>query len=230
MCCSNASCFPIVYLSRCDAKVFLTEFTEEVTLNIYKSNSKICEYTLEPDNGELFLTDLEILDFGNLFHKFLQDMLPEKQVEVLIETEHVKGFADIVLPEMVLDIKSQHSQAFWYMEKENTIPITLRKRPDFLQVTWYATQLKKPKCGVVYVSKDDLCMKEYIIPTETLAKELSTELNQLAYIETSGELPKGEPRAYPSYSKGVLSGYKECSYCPFMDKCFELDGKKGGKI
>ena len=71
MCCSNASCFPIVYLSLCDAKVFLTEFTEEVTLNIYKSNSKICEYTLEPDNGELFLTDLEILDFGNLFHKFV---------------------------------------------------------------------------------------------------------------------------------------------------------------
>jgi len=73
-------------------------------------------------------------------------------------------------------------------------------------------------------------MKEYIIETDAMGEPLTKELRVLAGIEETKELPKGEPRAYPSYSKGVLAGYKECEFCGWRDKCYELDGKKKVKI
>ena len=70
MSCCSSQCYPNITLSLCDSKVFLTAFNEDVTLFIYKGNSKVCSYELSPDNGEIFLTDLEILDAFNTYHRF----------------------------------------------------------------------------------------------------------------------------------------------------------------
>jgi hypothetical protein len=70
MSCCSSQCYPNITLSLCDSKVFLTAFNEDVTLFIYKGNSKVCSYELTPDNGEIFLTDLEILDAFNTYHRF----------------------------------------------------------------------------------------------------------------------------------------------------------------
>lgn len=207
----------------------------------------------EPETNPTDARGLRVFQSGKLFHDFVQAFYPDGQKEVLIETEHTKGFADLVLEHEVADIKSQHSDAFWYMQrnivctlddgkvvrfnesdikgdkvwyykKERTIlkktvlSILDEKINNWLQVAWYAKQLKKPTCRLVFVSKDDLCIAEYVFSTEKLMEKLDIEENLLYTIKT---LPPPVPRLYggkdniDSYSKLP----KECSYCNHLDKC-----------
>lgn len=164
------------------------------------------------------LNSLRRFKAGDLFHQFVQQFLPAHEVEVRIERDDILGFADIVTEDSVIDIKSQHSRAFWYMEKEE-IPISEQKYSNILQVTTYAYLLGKPNAQLMFISKDDLYVAEYVFPVEQWINDIEFELYQLRKYWSLGQLPPAEPRAY----KNKKGEFNECKYCPFLDKCKEVE-------
>jgi len=164
---------------------------------------------------------LRIFAVGKMFHNFVQDLIKDTEKEVLCETDDVKGYADLVNTDEVIDIKSQHSFSFWHRKKEEN-NIKEKLYPNWLQVMWYAKQLGKKRGRLVFVSKDDLCIQEYTQDLDDYWEgELTEELNKLRVYWEGNILPKPEPRAY----KNAKGEFKECGYCSFKTKC--LDSKKG---
>lgn len=151
---------------------------------------------------------LRIFRCGKIFHDFVQNLIPD-HTEVKVETDDILGFADIVTKDMVIDIKSAHSKSFHYMEKES-FDIKTDKFNNWLQVGCYSSILKKKWCGLMFVSKDDLCIKEYYIPTQKLTDFVLDELTQLRKFWEEDKLPPVDPRAY---------GGKEKKYCSYRSKC-----------
>ncbi len=177
----------------------------------------------EPVSNLIDTRTLRVFKAGNLFHDFVEGLLVDKgyQKEQLIETEDIKGFCDLVNTDEVADIKSQHSKAFWYMSK--TQDIKEDKKPNWLQVAWYAIELNKQYMRLVFVSKDDLCIQEYRLEIDNYWKEeVKKELDTLRGYWAKKELPSAQPRCY----KQKDGSFKECDYCNFRDKCFLMEGKK----
>ena len=50
----------------------------------------------EPESDPTDDRGLRVFEAGRLFHDFVQQFFPDSEKEVLIETEKVKGYADIV--------------------------------------------------------------------------------------------------------------------------------------
>jgi len=157
---------------------------------------------------------------GNLFHDFVQSVITKNnkdiEIEKLVETEDFKGFADIVNGEEVIDLKSQHSKSFWYMQGKTKEEIGKEKFNNFMQCAFYAVNLKKPLIRLVFISKDDLCIQEY--PDEVYpywAGLLDEEITKLQWYWKGKTLPPAEPRLYPQKD----GTYRECTYCAFLDKC-----------
>jgi hypothetical protein len=154
---------------------------------------------------------LRVLRCGSLFHDFVQQFLPKDTIEQVIETDDVYCRADHVSIDTVYDIKSQHSKAFWYMEKAN-YDIKKEKYNNWLQVMWAAVQLKKEFGSLIFVSKDDLCIAEYKDYTKNWTDEVMKEEKALKAAWLSKDAPKPEPRAYNG---------KDCDYCNWRTLCKE---------
>lgn len=157
---------------------------------------------------------------GNLFHDFVQGVIlkenPNAQKEVPIEIDDVKGYADLVLEDEVIDLKSQHSKAFWYRSKLEWKDVEIKIYNNILQVMFYAIELKKLKARLVYISKDDLCIQEYSLTVNDKWKEeIEKELLVLRNFWTKNELPPAVPRAYLNNQGESV----ECGYCGFKDTC-----------
>jgi hypothetical protein len=174
----------------------------------------------EPSNPPDART-LRVFKVGNIFHDYIEGFFPEHQKEVEFETEDVKGRVDILLDDEVVELKSQHSRAFWHMQKEE-YDINKGKETNILQLMTGAYFLKKPKGRLVFISKDDLCINEYGFFLTNWEEKVKTELNILRQIWDSDSLPDAIPRAYLD-AKGI-SG--ECAYCSYRDKCKQF--KNGG--
>lgn len=157
---------------------------------------------------------LRIFAAGHLFHEFIQNLLPIEHTEVTVETPDFYGRADIVTPDEVIDIKSIHSKAFIYQSAPG-FDIKTEKKTNLLQAAFYASTLNRPKLRIVFISKDDLLINEYVFPTSDFDKDLTLETDTLIKFWTTRETPPAEPRAY---------GGKECSYCSFKDTCKKFDG------
>jgi len=154
-----------------------------------------------------------VFECGHLFEHFVCQHIPAMQKQVVIETDDFKGFADIVSEDEVMDVKSINSKAFWWMDKD-TYDITVEKRHNILQVIFYAKELKKPKARLVFVSKDDLCIREYGFFVEKWDSVLEAELKKLRLAWSADTLPDAEPQAN-----------WECRYCSFAEKCKQAGGK-----
>jgi len=162
----------------------------------------------EPPSNPLEARTLRIFAAGKLFHNYVEALLPNLQKEVLVETDDIKGYADIVTEDSVVDIKSHNfgdQRRMW----GKTYDIYKEKLNYWLQVALYAKLLDKPKCGLFFVSKDNLVVDQFESPTSRFKNMLEVELETLR-THWRGGLPKGEPRAY---------GGRECQYCNFCDKC-----------
>lgn len=59
------SCYPRIILNICDINVKIAESADPVYLYVKKGITPICRHELTPISGDIFLTDTEILDFGN---------------------------------------------------------------------------------------------------------------------------------------------------------------------
>lgn len=175
---------------------------------------------------------LRVLKVGTMFHDFIQekfsDFAKENDFEILIEekveTDDVLGFADIVTPFEVVELKTQHSRAFWWMSKSDK-PITEQKREHFLQACFYALMLEKKYIRLVYISKDDLCINEYRV-----------ELDDKHIIYLEQEIEKMDeywvfdilPPAIPILYKDKDGVSKECQYCMWRDKCKQIEEENNG--
>lgn len=170
---------------------------------------------------------LRVFRVGDMFHSFVQTEItkrnPDVKVEVPIETGDVKGRADLVTEEEVIDLKTMHSRGFHYLRGKTFDEIYEDKKPNFMQVGWYCKELGKNRGRIVFISKDDLCIQEVAFPiTNKILTDVEGELCDLRYFWDNDELPPAQPRAY--------SG-KECGFCPFKDKCEqkEKDGTQSPK-
>jgi hypothetical protein len=163
----------------------------------------------EPISNPIPVRTLRKFAVGKIFHDFVEGLLPEHLTEVKVETDDILGFADIVLDDCVIDIKSAHTndfRRFWSKDYD----IYKGKSTNWLQVATYAKLLNKSWCGLFFIGKDDLCVEQYVAKTSQFEKDIETELEILRAYWRKGELPKAEPRAYNG---------KECGYCSYKDKC-----------
>ena len=173
----------------------------------------------EPQTNPPDARTLRVFKCGNIFEDFVSVYLPDTiQKQVKVETEDVKGYADYVLPDEVVDLKSQHSKSFWWSKRPD-YDINVEKRPNILQVMTYAYFLKKPKGKLVFISKDDLCINEYGFHIDKWGKEIENELSTIRDFWSKDILPPAQPRCY--WNK-KLKKFKECEWCPYMDKCKEV--------
>lgn len=167
----------------------------------------------EPESNPPNVRTLRVFAAGKLFHDFVQGFLPPTEVEVKVEDDNVMGYADVVGEETVYDIKSQHSKAFWYSKREG-YDIKKEKYTNWLQVMLYAKMLGKKFGCLMFVSKDDLCIEEYLDVLDNWEDELARELDTLNGFWVEGKLPSAKPRAYNG---------KECQYCNYKTKCDEYE-------
>jgi len=170
---------------------------------------------------------LRVFKAGLLFHEFVQGVIakasPSAQIEVLIENDDFKGYTDIVLDDEVIDLKSQHSRAFWHRRNLEWRQLKPKLMPNILQVVYYAVELKKTKARLVFISKDDLSIQEYPLNVADYTLELNGEIATLRDFWFYEALPPAMPRAYPD-DNGKL---QECGYCSWKDHCIETEKQKG---
>lgn len=166
----------------------------------------------EPQTNPPDIISLRRFACGDLFHDFVQNMLPPHQNEVLVKVDpDILGYADIVGDNFVADLKSQHSKAFWWMSRPD-YNIEEEKLPNILQVVYYASRLNKPIAKLVFISKDDLCIEERDFAVDKWLPKLETEITMLRDYWKGELLPPPMPRAY---------GGKEGKYCGWLEKCKE---------
>ena len=153
---------------------------------------------------------------GNIIHSYAQSFFPTAQREVLVLSgDDLVGYADIVLENEVVDIKSCRSYEFKLFLKKD-FDVKVGKFQNCLQVCTYALYLNKPQARLIFIEKDALDSKEFVIKTKDFKEAIEEELEILRGFWKQDKLPAPLPRAY---------GGKECNYCNFKDKCFELEGK-----
>jgi len=170
----------------------------------------------EPQSNPLSVETLRIFKVGNIIHQYAQSFFTNAQKEVMINLPDVVGFADIVLENEVVDIKSCRSYEFKTFDKKD-YDIAVGKTTNCLQVASYALFLNKPQARLMFIEKDALTSKEFVLNTADWADRINDELTILRGHWARNETPKAMPRAY---------GGKECSYCNYKDMCIAVE--KGG--
>jgi hypothetical protein len=125
------------------------------------------------------------------------------------------GYADIVLPDEVIDIKSCRAYEFKLFKKKG-FDVKEGKFQNCLQVCTYALFLNRPKARLIFIEKDALDSMEFELDTKDFKEVIEEELEILRGFWKNDKLPAALPRAY---------GGRECGYCNFKDKCNKLEGK-----
>ena len=170
----------------------------------------------EPQSNPIDVEALRRFKVGNIIHDYIQSFFPNAQREVKIEIEDdIIGFADIVLPDEVVDIKSCRTFEYKLMLKKD-YNIGISKTTNCLQVCSYALFLGKPQARLIMIEKDALDSKEFPLAVADWKEQINDELEILRGHWKNGSLPAPSPRAY---------GGKECNYCNHKDHCFTLQGK-----
>lgn len=178
----------------------------------------------EPKSNPPDARTLRVFKVGDIFHKTIQSLIsetnPEAQIEVEIQEPDIKGFADLVLSDKVIELKTQHSRAFWHAEKEGK-DISVMKPDHCLQVMSYCYFLGKKYGQLVYISKDDLCITEYLLGMdECWLVRVEEELYTLRELWEADWLPAAQPKLYQNKDE-----FKECQYCAWKDKCFSIESE-----
>ena len=166
----------------------------------------------EPITNPFDIRHLRVFAVGNYFHDKIQSLIPDYKSEVTAESDMFYGRADVVTSDTVYDIKTVHSNSFWYAQKKE-YDIKKEKRHNWLQLTCYASILNKDKICLVQISKDDLTIAENWDYTKNWLPELNKEIDQLKIYDVSEDLPP----ACPVFKT-------ECEkYCSWFNRCKEVE-------
>lgn len=109
-----------------------------------------------------------VLSIGNMFEdwlvekiKHVEDVTFEQQTRVEDTDLNISGKLDLLATKgddkVVYEIKSKHSKAFWYMKTQGA-PIN-----NQMQLWFYLHCLEIDEGRLVFLSKDDLTIKEYVV-------------------------------------------------------------------
>lgn len=108
---------------------------------------------------------LRVFHAGKMFEDWVVSLLEkvgkthETQVHCVWSEKNVSGYADLLMDEIVYEIKSKHSKSFWYMDrKKEGAPLHHK-----MQLWIYLKSLGKPKGEIIYISKDDMAILQYPI-------------------------------------------------------------------
>jgi len=157
---------------------------------------------------------LRLFDHGDHMHQLImKPILSTREVRVVsaeVEIppqELVRGRADAVISDgkelYVLDIKSMNSMIF----KNLTYP----KEENINQIQLYLHYFKIPKGILLYVDKDKLDLKEFLVDYDkTLAEKI---LSGLSYLKKQIDTNVIPPRI-PDYPNNW-----QCQYCQFREIC-----------
>lgn len=159
---------------------------------------------------------------GDIFHTFIQNILVKSTTglpEMSFKDDTVSCRVDFVDDDSVYEFKSMHSRAFWYMQGEIEAGKTIfEMKPDHcLQVCLGARCFNKKIAHLVYISKDDLCIKQFTLNVEEIGKELDKELADIQAMLYASNLPSPEPKLYGVDKK--TGKPKECTLCCWYTRC-----------
>jgi len=175
---------------------------------------------------------MRVFKCGNIFEEFVVKNIlskhPDWQTQIEVNKDDIHGYADLVTPDEVDDVKSQHSRKFWHNDREMKAGGDIRAMfyNNWLQVLTYAWILVKPKARLIYISKDDLCIQEYVQELDNYwLNEIDMELAKDRYYWDFKTLPPAEPRLY-----GGIETKKECEYCQFFASCDAVEHSKKGSV
>ena len=177
----------------------------------------------EKPSDPIDVKTLRVFKVGNLFHDFIQRFFEKRMpintgkeivgytsnIEVKFETEDFIGFADIVLKDIIVDIKSIKSWGFKQFSKAG-YNVVVDKESYILQLMAYVYFLGKNYGKLLFVEKDSLDIAEFDFKLDDWKELLLKEINKLKEIWKEDRIPEAQPRAY---------GGRECSYCIFRTKC-----------
>jgi hypothetical protein len=169
----------------------------------------------EPETNLPDITALKRFDVGHLFHDYIQGFFKGVDVEVLIETDDIKGYADIVDKDEVIDIKSVNDFSFKYL-LEKDFDVDKAKPENCLQVASYAKLLNKPRASLLFINTKNLATVQCEVDLDLWTPKVESELFVLKGYWDSKTLPGAKPRCY---------GGRECSYCSYLKKCNQVEGK-----
>lgn len=157
---------------------------------------------------------LRLFDLGNHVHQLImRSLLNIKEIRVVASEVNIpsqgiiSGRADAILNDgkefYVLDIKSMNSRAFSYLKEA--------KEDNVLQIRLYMYYFNVGKGILLYMNKDDLKLKEFIVDSDTKQVEkLLGDLNTLKERIDSDTTPQR------------LSDYPKnwrCRYCKYKKTC-----------
>jgi len=193
---------------------------------------------------ELDSRTLRVFECGDIFHKWLQDILNRKGLLVAAEEEisdnelnylgHYDALVKVGDSYILYDFKTVNSQAFTYFDKEGF------PEHHVCQLMSYIYFLRKQRLPgleegrILYISKDDLRTKEikhlYTAQWET---RVISELQELNNYWQRKEIP---PRIVKDY-KGIEKNAWQCAkkigkprkdgtyrykpFCPYFEHCWK---------
>ena len=175
----------------------------------------------EPETNPPDLQALRRFKVGNLFHDYIQSFYPAAQIEVEVKAEDIIGYADLVIDDTVIDIKSVAEYAFKYFLAPE-FDVNKEKDTNCMQVCTYAWLLNKPKASLIFVNIASVSTMEFVLNVDTWKPRIEAELKILRKIWNIQELPPALPRVYIDKKTGKS---KECGYCPYLDKCTKQEEK-----
>lgn len=175
---------------------------------------------VKPDT-ELTDRELRVFNVGNQMEDWLIKLISsqkkvkaETQVRVYSEEWNLSGKVDLVMEyngiKKIYEIKTKHSRAFWWMLKEGK---PMRQHEQQLWI--YLELLGIEEGNLIYLSKDDLAIQEYIIRRND--KKLEEEvLDQINLLNKSWK--EKDPALLPLLAKDSWQN----KYCRFHSHCTTL--------
>lgn len=164
---------------------------------------------------------LRVMSNGKIIHRWIQNIIKKQYPEAILEeevtTHDCHTFIDVVLPDRAIEIKTCHPWMFKHMEKGDFI-LSRDQKPHFLQAVHGAMVTDKDYAQLIYIERQNLLMKEFIIPiTGETAWKVDEELATLREIKIKNWLPEPIPRAFEG--KECCWGKKNDKFCPYYNKC-----------
>lgn len=162
------------------------------------------------------LETMKVFIRGNLRGEYIADLFPASCREVEVSTEHFHGFADIVVNDTVVELKSP---GIWKMKKVSRKKDESERKhhsrvieecKDYVyQIGFYMSELNKQNGQLTFID-EGFNLVEIPIDLLKIQETVRLELVNLVNFWKEGKLPPAKPRLY---NKG------ECKYCQFRDDC-----------
>lgn len=173
--------------------------------------------------------DVIVEDYERALHPFIEAGTIKEirtQQYLIDEKREISGKPDIFIvrnddmPHLLIEVKSVSSKAFWWMAKQED-PIKPEHRG---QNHWYYTRLieefKNIEMRVLYVSRDDLTIKELSMDYDPLLEKQTNDFfDMLGEHFKAGTLPPAEPDIIDNPINGLKQVNFKAKFCSHHGLC-----------